>query len=190
MASFFDNLRGALINNMELKKDNQPLQKTDPINKRRWDNVDWRGLGRWAQKESSKTAEQAADESKNRGKASARGTMFLKRDILNDPNSFEIDPQTDFFSNLQIAQNTGRLNKIVDEYEKADDWDKRQQVIKNGYESFSNKTPKLVQWFDNFARLTKRAADPEDSFNDAPEEIAGAMRYYLTSARDKYFKNT
>ena len=183
MASFFNNLRNATGLNGK-----SPLSKLDPIAERKWRNADIEGLNKWAEQESSKTNEQRAKEIEQKGRASGRGTMFLERDRLNDPNLFEIDPQVDFFSNLQIAQNSDKLNKIVDDYEAANGWDKRQQVIKNGYESFPNKTAKLIQWFDNFARLTSRAADPEDNFNDAPEEIAGAMRYYLNSAKNKYFK--
>lgn len=192
MASFFDNLRNSLINNTELKKEQQPFYKTDPINQKRWNSVDWRGLDERVRNEIMKTPEQKAEEIEQRGKASARGTTFLERDfnLKNDPSSFDMDPQTEFFSNLQIAQSSNRLNKIVDKYEQADGWDNKKQVIRDGYNSFSNKTPKLIQWFDNFARLTERSADPNDSFNDAPEEIAGAMRYYLTSARDKFFKKS
>lgn len=183
MATFYDNLRSV----PGLGGEN-PFHKLDPISERRWKNADMEGLSRWAEQESSKTNEQRLEEIEQRGRASGRGTVFLERDALNDPNMFEIDPQIDFFSNLQIAQNSGKLNKIIDDYESAKSWDERQQIIKKGYDSFPNKTSKLVQWFDNFATLTSKAANPKDDFNDAPEEIAGTMRYYLGSARDKYFK--
>ena len=193
MPSFYDNLRAArgdirtLTSSFPTRKDIQK-ERQSIATFNNGEKADWGGLDKWAQEETSKTPKQRADESQQKGVAAAKGTKFLKRDILNDPNLFEIDPQVDFFSNLQIAQNSDKLNKIVDDYETANGWDEKQQVIKNGYESFPNKTAKLIQWFDNFARLTSRAADPNDDFNDAPEEIAGAMRYYLNSAKNKYFK--
>lgn len=180
MATFFENYRKAL--------GEQPFTKYDPIAQQRWAQADTDALDKYAQTESSKTPEQRAAETNERGKASARGTLFLKKDTKNDPNLFEVDPSTSFFSNLQIAQNFDKLNKIIDDYESAKGWDKKQRIIKEGYDSFPNKSTELTQWFDNFAKLTAKSADPEDEFRDEPEEIAGAMRYYLTSARDKYFQ--
>ena len=180
MTTFFENYRGTL--------GKQPFTKYDPIAQRRWAQADTDTLDKYAQAEYSKTPEQRAVEANERGKASTRGTLFLKKDIKNDPNLFEGDPSTRFFSNLQIAQNFDKLNKIIDDYESAEGWDKKQRIIKEGYDSFPNKSTELVQWFDNFAKLTARSADPEDEFGDEPEEIAGAMRYYLNSARDKYFR--
>lgn len=185
MSRFFDNLRSATGLNGR-----SPLSKMAPIAERKWRDVDWEGLNRWAERESSKTPEQRAEDVEEHGRSSARGSLFLKRDTLNDFSLFDVDPQTAFFSNLQVARNSDKLNKIVDDYESAKDWDERQQIIEKGYESFPNKTDKLIQWFDNFATLTSRAADPNDDFNDAPEEIAGAMRYYLNSAVDKYFRKS
>lgn len=193
MATFFENLRASRRNTKTPTsslptRGNMQKERQNDIAQKRWDGVDWNGLNKWAKQEVSKTPEQREEEIQQKGETATRGTVFLKRDILNDPNLFEIDPQIDFFSNLQIAQNSDKLNKIVDDYEAANGWDEKQQVIKNGYESFPNKTAKLIQWFDNFARLTSRSADPNDDFSDAPEEIAGAMRYYLNSAKNKYFK--
>ena len=181
MASFVENFRETF--------DSRPFRRYDPIAQRRWDNADMQGLDNRSKFESSLTPEQRSAQIENRGREARRGTRFLEKDFSqNDSSSFNVDPSTKFFSNLQIAQNSDKLGKIIDKYESAKGWDERQQILEDGYNSFPRKTTELTQWFDNFATLTSRAANPEDAFNDDPEEIAGAMRYYLDSAKNKYFR--
>ena len=87
-----------------------------------------------------------------------------------------------------MAENADKLEKIVDKYDRAKTLQERQKVIEEGASSFKNKSRQLYNWFDNFASLTRRAADPDDPYNGTPEQISEAQRDFINVARNRFFR--
>ena len=96
MASFVGNFRETF--------GPRPFSRYDPIAQKRWGNADMQGLNNRINLETALTPEQRSVQIEKKGQESRRGTRFLEKDFSqNDFSSFNIDPSTKFFSNLQIA---------------------------------------------------------------------------------------
>ena len=180
MPSFIENFRATF--------GPQPFTKNDPIASKRWGQADTSGLDKWAQRETSLTPQERLGQFDERTRKVHDNTLFHNQDFDSTHSMLWNVEQSIPFSGLQVAENADKLTKIVDDYDKAKTFQERQRVIEKGANSFSNKSEQLSNWFDNFASLTRRAADPDDPYNGTPEMISEAQRYFINAARNRFFR--
>lgn len=96
----------------------------------------------------------------NAQEAAERGTMY-------------VDDRLPQFLNPDIYRGYDNFNKILDDYDKAQTYEEKDAIIKNGYDGYENKNSNVAKWFDLFKSLNDYANSENDSFDN----VSRTMRF-------------
>lgn len=84
-----------------------------------------------------------------------------------------LDERLPQFLNDDIYRGYTALNKILEDYDRAETYEDRDMVIKSGFANYQNKNRNIAKWFD----LLKNLNDYANAHNDPAQNVSKTMRH-------------